>query len=252
VDKLVVNAWNPQHMDEGMFARLVEEIKENGCVAPVQVVALDDGMYRIIGGEHRWKASQEAGLDEIPCTILVGKRWEDVDLQKFESVRLNVIGGKIDPSKFIKLYQEMADKYGKDALQQLMGYVDTRQFQKLVGEVQRGMKQALPKELHAEFDAQAKEAKTVDDLSTIIQTLFAKHGETVQQSFMVFTLERQEHVYVQTTRATMKALKAVLHHCTENSLDINVVLEPLLAARAAEFAEAASAKTPKKTKGKVA
>ena len=245
IDKLVANLWNPQHMDEAMFTRLVDEIKENGCTAAIQVVAVQDGLFRIIGGEHRWKACQEAGLDEVPCTVLVGKRWQDEDLQKFETVRLNVIGGKMNPEKFLKLYQEMADKYGKDALQQLMGYVDTRQFQKLVGDVKRGMKQSLPKEMHAEFDEKAKEAKTVEDLGTIIQTLFAKFGDTVQQSFMVFTFGKTEHVYVQMDKAMKKALDKVLNYCRESGADVNEFMGPILNDAAVKAAENLAPK-PKK------
>jgi len=245
IEKLVANPWNPQNMDEAMFTRLVDEIKENGCTAAIQVVALEDGNYRIIGGEHRWKACQAAGVDEVPCTVLIGKRWQDEDLQKFETVRLNVIGGKMNPEKFLKLYQEMADKYGKDALQQLMGYVDTRQFQKLVGDVKRGMKQSLPKEMHAEFDEKAKEAKTVEDLGTIIQTLFAKYGDTVQQSYMVFTFGKNEHVYVQMTRPMKKALDKVLNYCRESGADINEFLAPILDAAALKAVETLAPKSKK-------
>lgn len=248
IDDVVPNPWNPQHMDEAMFARLVEEIKENGCTAAIQVVPLADGSFRIIGGEHRWRACQEAGLEQVPCTVLQGKRWQDEDLQKFETVRLNVIGGKMNTDKFIKLYEEMADKYGKDALQQLMGYVDTRQFQKLVGEVKRGMKQALPKEMHAEFDEKAKESKTVEDLGTVIQTLFAKFGDTVQQSFMVFTFGKKEHVYVQMTRPMKKALDKALNYCRESGADINDLLAPILEEAASDAQASLDAKGKKKSK----
>jgi len=247
IDQLVPNPWNPQSMEESMFTRLVDEIQENGCTAAIQVVALADGKYRIIGGEHRWKACQQAGLDEVPCTVLTGNRWQDEDLQKFETVRLNVIGGKMNPDKFIKLYTEMVEKYGKDAIQQLMGYTDTRAFQKLVGEVKRGMKQSLPKEMHAEFDEKAHEAKTVEDLGTIIQTLFAKYGDTVQQSYMVFTFGKQEHVYIQMTRPMKKALDKVLNYCRESGADINEFLGPVFDDAALKAAELLAPKKSKKS-----
>jgi len=147
---------------------------------------------------------------------------------KFVTVRLNVLKGKMDPEKFAKLYGEMAEKYGAEALQQLMGYADTKGFQKIVGDVKRGLKKSLPKELQDEFDEKAKEAKTIEDLSNILQHLFAKHGDTVNLSFMVFSFGKQEHVYCQMNRNTKKALDKVLAYCKHTNEDINDFLGPII------------------------
>lgn len=237
IDQLVVNSWNPQHMEEAQFNRLVEEIKEGGCVVPLQVVPLSDGTFRIIGGEHRWKASQQAGLSEVPCAILSGKRWADEDLQKFATVRLNVISGSLDPQRFLKLYQEMADKFGKDAMQQMFAFTDTRAFQKLIGTMKRGIKQSLPKEAQKEFEEKAKEAQSVEDLSAIIQMLFAKYGDTVPKSYMVFTYGKQEHVYVQMNPKTKRSLDKVLNYLRESGVDINDFFAPLLSDAASKAAK---------------
>jgi len=228
IDLICPNSWNPQSQDEITFQRLVDEIRDVGFLDPLEVVPLDDGTYRIIGGEHRWQAAKVIGLEELPCSVLVDAKWQDEDLQKFVTVRLNVLKGKLDPEKFAKLYGEMATKYGADALQQLMGYTDTKAFQKVVGDVKRGLKKSLPKDLQDEFDEKAKEAKTVEDLSNILQHLFAKHGDTVNLSFMVFSFGKQEHTYVQMNRQTKKALDKVLAYCRHANEDINDFLAPLI------------------------
>lgn len=228
IDLIHPNSWNPQTQDELTFQRLADEIRDVGFVDPLEVVPMSDGTYRIIGGEHRWQAAKVVGLDEVPCAIIADKKWQDEDLQKFATVRLNVLKGKLDPEKFAKLYGEMADKYGADALQQLMGYVDTKGFQKLVGDVKRGMKKSLPKELQDEFDEKAKEAKTVEDLSNIIQHLFAKHGDTVNLSYMIMTYGKQEHVYVQMNAKTKKAMDKVLAYCKHSNEDINDFLGTII------------------------
>lgn len=228
IDLITPNAWNPQGQDEVTFQRLVDEIRDVGFLDPLEVVPLDDGTYRIIGGEHRWQAAKVIGMDELPCSVLVDSKWQDEDLQKFVTVRLNVLKGKLDPEKFAKLYGEMARKYGAEALQQLMGYTDSKAFQKIVGDVKRGLKKGLPKDLQDEFDEKAKEAKTVEDLSNILQHLFAKHGDTVNMSFMVFTFGKQEHVYIQMNRETKKALDKVLAYCRHANEDINDFLAPLI------------------------
>ncbi len=228
IDSLVPNLWNTQTMDEATFARLLDEVKESGCTVPLQVVGLKDGTYRIIGGEHRWKACQAAGLEQVPCTILTGKRWEDEDLQKLSTVRLNAIHGKIDSEKFLKLYEQMAEKYGKDAMQTLMGFTDTRAFQKLIGGLKRSMKASLPKEAQGEFESKAKEARSVEDLTTILQTLFAKYGDTLQQSFMIFTYGKAEHVYVQMNPKMKRALDRVINYARETNTDLVEFFLPVL------------------------
>lgn len=250
IEQFAPNPWNPQKMDEATFNRLVDEIKENGCIAPLQAVLHEDGAYRIIGGEHRWRASQQAGLEELPALILTGKRWSDEDLQKFVTVRLNIISGDLDPERFTKLYHEMAEKFGKDAMQSMFAFTDTRAFQKLIGTMKRGIKQSLPKGAQQEFEEKAKEAKTVEDLSAIIQMLFAKYGDTVPKSYMVFTHGKQEHVYVQMNPKTKRSLDKVLNYLRESGEDINDFFAPLLAEAASKAGkELAASEKPEKTKG---
>ncbi len=238
VDKIHPNDWNPQNQDELTFQRLCDEIRDVGFVDPLEVVPIEGGDYRILGGEHRWQAAKVVGLEELPCAVLVDEKWQDEDLQKFTTVRLNVLKGKMDPEKFAKLYQEMAGKYGAESLQNLMGYVDTKGFQKLVGDVKRGMKKSLPKDMQEEFDERAKEAKTVEDLSNIIQHMFARYGDTVSASYMVFTYGKSEHVYVQMNQRMKKALDKVLSYCRESGDDINDVFAPIVEDAAASFAKA--------------
>ena len=239
VDLLVPNSWNVQTQDDETFKRLVDEVKSGstGFIDALTVVPLSDGTYRILGGEHRWMAAKSADLEEVPCTILVGEKWADEDLQKFVTIRLNMIRGRTDPEKFLKLYNEMVDKYGRESLQGLMGFTDQKAFQKLVDGVKSGLRKSLPKNMADEFDQQAKEAKTAQDLQTIIQALFAKYGDTCSHSFMVFTHGKQEHVYIQASTKSLRSLKKIMTYCQETNQDINKVIEPILAEGAKKLAQ---------------
>jgi ParB family chromosome partitioning protein len=48
---------------------LADSIKAQGVVQPIVVRPIDGKRYEIIAGERRWRASQMAGLHEVPCVI---------------------------------------------------------------------------------------------------------------------------------------------------------------------------------------
>ncbi len=227
VDEVIPNSWNPNHEDDATFNRLVDEIADVGLIDPIEVVPMEDGTYVILGGEHRWRAAKTLGHEEVPCVILCDKKWQDGDLQRFATVRMNVLHGKIDGDKFMRLYNEMAAKYGADSIQQLMGFVDAQGFQKLIGAVKKGLKKSLPPEMQAEVDARMKEAKTVQDLSNIIQDMFNKHGDTVSMSYMIFTYGKQQHLYIAMNSKMRKAMEKVMEYCRISGEDINDFMVPL-------------------------
>ncbi|MBR3052082.1 ParB/RepB/Spo0J family partition protein [Candidatus Saccharibacteria bacterium] len=47
---------------------LAASIKEHGVLQPI-VVTMEDGKYKIVAGERRWRASKIAGLDKIPAIV---------------------------------------------------------------------------------------------------------------------------------------------------------------------------------------
>lgn len=53
--------------EEGIEA-LAASIKEHGVLQPI-VVTKEDGKYKIVAGERRWRASKLAGLDKIPAIV---------------------------------------------------------------------------------------------------------------------------------------------------------------------------------------
>ena len=63
-------------MDPDKLAELAESIKAQGVIQPIVVreIARDGAAYEIIAGERRWRASQLAGLTEIPVGGARGRR----------------------------------------------------------------------------------------------------------------------------------------------------------------------------------
>ena len=57
------------HMDETALQTLADSIKSQGIMQPILVREIAPEQYEIIAGERRWRASQMAGLTEVPVLI---------------------------------------------------------------------------------------------------------------------------------------------------------------------------------------
>jgi ParB family chromosome partitioning protein len=56
--------FNPDSLQE-----LADSIAAQGVVQPIVVRPVGNGRYEIIAGERRWRAAQQAGLDDIPVVV---------------------------------------------------------------------------------------------------------------------------------------------------------------------------------------
>ena len=70
VGSLQPGKYQPRtRMDPGSLEELAESIKAQGLIQPISVRPVGKGRYEIIAGERRWRASQIAGLAEVPVLI---------------------------------------------------------------------------------------------------------------------------------------------------------------------------------------
>lgn len=68
--KLQPNPWNPNRESDEVFAKVKRSLEVNGVVEPPQVRTLPNGALEIVNGEHRWRASVELGMTELPVINL--------------------------------------------------------------------------------------------------------------------------------------------------------------------------------------
>ena len=114
-----INQPRKSFNDEKM-AELVASIKEKGVIQPLVVRRADDH-YQIIAGERRWRASQKAGLREIPVVIQdVSEDWA-LEMALIENIQRE----DLNPIEEAEAYQnlvtsfalsqeEVAKRVGKD------------------------------------------------------------------------------------------------------------------------------------------
>lgn len=70
VDQLRPGKYQPRsYLDDAALQTLAASIKTQGIMQPILVRHIDEDHYEIIAGERRWRASQIAGLKEVPVLV---------------------------------------------------------------------------------------------------------------------------------------------------------------------------------------
>lgn len=213
--------WNPNQESDASFAALVDNIKQIGFVEPILVVERE-GRYRIVSGEHRWRAAQLLKMKEVPCIEI---SLEDDDVQKLLNVRMNMLRGQINPYRFTKIFNDLSARFGPDAVRRLMAVTEDKDFKRLY----RDVRQSLPPEARARLDKTKKEIHDVDDLAEAIRGIFANQSSR-NDSFLLFQYGGKTHMMVKCTARTLKNLKRIAEECEESKADINDRMNELLEA----------------------
>jgi ParB/RepB/Spo0J family partition protein len=70
LDKISPSSNQPRKtFDQGALLELAMSIRERGVLEPIIVRPAGEGRYELVVGERRWRASQMAGLTQIPAII---------------------------------------------------------------------------------------------------------------------------------------------------------------------------------------
>ena len=70
VDLIQRGKYQPRRdMEPESLQELADSIKAQGVMQPIIVRSISDKKYEIIAGERRWRATQLAGLDDIPVIV---------------------------------------------------------------------------------------------------------------------------------------------------------------------------------------
>lgn len=93
--------------DDEKIAELTQSIKQNGILQPILVTPLDNGGYRIVAGERRWRAARGAGLKEIPVYI---RKLDDKQVMQLALIE-NVQRQDLSPIEEARAYRQLMDEY---------------------------------------------------------------------------------------------------------------------------------------------
>ncbi len=88
VEQIEVNPKQPRHdFDEQALKELSESIKLHDIIQPVTVIKTGTSKYQLVSGERRWRASQMAGLKDIPAYIRTADSQELLEMALLENLQ---------------------------------------------------------------------------------------------------------------------------------------------------------------------
>lgn len=122
IDKLTPGEFQPRrHFEKEPLQELAQSIRENGILQPIVARRTVSGKLEIVAGERRWRASQLAGLHEVPVILRNFNDKEALELAIVENIQredLNAIDEAEGYSRLITEFklsqQQVAEKVGRD------------------------------------------------------------------------------------------------------------------------------------------
>ncbi|MBR4774404.1 MAG: ParB/RepB/Spo0J family partition protein [Bacteroidales bacterium] len=122
VAKVTANPFQPRkEFDEETLEELAQSIRQQGVITPITVRRMPDDTYQLIAGERRWRASQRAGLKEIPAYVRAASDNQMMEMALVENIQrenLNAMEVALAYRSLIEecrlTHEELSEKMGKN------------------------------------------------------------------------------------------------------------------------------------------
>ncbi len=110
------DSFDAEKLDE-----LARSIQANGLIQPITVYRTEQGNYKLIAGERRWRAARIAGLREIPALVRTVEKHQLLELALIENLQredLNPIEIAVAFQRLLAehglTHEQVAERTGKD------------------------------------------------------------------------------------------------------------------------------------------
>ena len=122
ISDIDTNPFQPRkEFDQGALEELAQSIREQGVITPITVRRMPDGRYQLIAGERRFRASQLAGLTELPAYIRVATDGQMMEMALVENIQrenLNAMEIALSYNALIEecrlTHEQLSQRVGKD------------------------------------------------------------------------------------------------------------------------------------------
>ncbi len=107
VEQIEANPFQPRNVfDQESMMELVQSIKQHGIIQPVTVRKIGYEKFQLISGERRFRASQIAGMSEIPAYIRVANDQSMLEMAIVENIQRK----NLDAIEIAISYQRLIDE----------------------------------------------------------------------------------------------------------------------------------------------
>lgn len=122
INDIETNPFQPRkEFDETALQELSQSIQEQGVITPITVRRMPNGKYQLIAGERRFRASQMAGLKELPAYIRVATDGQMMEMALVENIQrenLNAMEIALSYNALIEecqlTHEQLSQRVGKD------------------------------------------------------------------------------------------------------------------------------------------
>ena len=221
VDKIVPNPQQPRRVfEQAALQELAESIASHGVIQPVTLRRVG-GLFELIAGERRLRATQMAGLKAIPAIVVDADDEESAVLALIENIQRENLSYMEEALGYLKLAQEY--HMTQEEIAKLMGKTQSAVANKLrilrlCGETKRILAEYGLTERHArallrlsEEEQQVQTAKliavkgmNVRETEEYIENLLMKQQEVLPEKGLPLSGTVKEEVKNRLTRPRIK------------------------------------------------
>lgn len=183
VNDIHPNEWNPNRQSEHDFELLLKSMREDGFTQPVVAIKTDEGLIKIVDGEHRWRAAHTLGFDEIPVVITPMTE----EQAKIATLRHNRARGSEDVDLTAELLRDLEKLGALDWAQDSLMMDDT-EIQKMLEDIPAP--EALAADEYTEAWEPGEMSGAQEDAGTSTREIQGASGVTVAAA-SIASIERQ-------------------------------------------------------------
>ncbi|MGV3629711.1 MAG: ParB/RepB/Spo0J family partition protein [Bacteroidota bacterium] len=153
VDQIEANPFNPRtNFEKEALAELSQSIAVHGIIQPLTVRKLGRDKYQLISGERRFRASQMAGLKEVPAYVRVANDQTMLEMALVENIQredLNAIEVALSYQRLIDECNLTQEQMSQKIAKSRSSITNHLRLLKLPAEIQLGVRDNLISMGHA-------------------------------------------------------------------------------------------------------
>lgn len=144
ISQIEANPFQPRtNFDKQAIEELAASIKEHGIIQPITVRKLGSNKYQIISGERRFRASQVAGLEQVPVYVRIANDQTLLEMAIIENIQredLNALEIAISYQRLIDECDITQEKVGERVGKSRTSVTNYLRLLNLPSEIQVGVR----------------------------------------------------------------------------------------------------------------